>query len=69
MHPDLFMILYRQKERELERELLQRLAMQDREPLRVIRLSERFAILVHAVERLRERTPLAAPDATCCATP
>ena len=69
MHPDLFLILYRQRERELERDSLHRLAIQERGPSRVIRLSERLAILVHAVKRLRERTRLAAPQATCCATP
>ena len=69
MHPDVFMILYRQHERELEQELLQRLTIQEREPLRVVRLSERLAILVQAAERWRERTRFAAPRATCCATP
>ncbi|TFC56042.1 hypothetical protein E3O62_13130 [Cryobacterium sp. TMT2-15-1] len=74
MNPDLFMICYRQQERELDERLEQRLAIEGRlaleegAPACVMGLSERFRSLVRAIERLRERTRYGAPAATCCAT-
>ncbi|TFC76613.1 hypothetical protein E3T23_14395 [Cryobacterium cheniae] len=67
MHPDLFMIVYRQQECELEQRLRQRLAIEERGTLPGVAVTDKFRSVIRAVARLRERTRFAAPDVTCCA--
>ena len=74
MHSEMFMIQYRQQERELDQRLRQRLALQERlaaegvAPSGGMRLSVRFRGMARALERLRGRTRPVSLDSTCCAT-
>lgn len=74
MHSEMFMIQYRQQERELDQRLRQRLALQERlaaeevAPSGGMILSVRFRSMARALERLRGRTRPVSLDSTCCAT-
>ena len=74
MHSEMFMIQYRQQERELDQRLRQRLALQERlaaegvAPSGGMRLSVIFRGMARALERLRGRTRPVSLDSTCCAT-